>query len=331
MTKKLSRNAPCPCGSGKKYKHCCIRKDFEWVRTDNGKIARSVQLPEEVMQALDGLRQAYVAQHGREPDRIFEGSPPLELMEHWTVEAMKKAGIEPALIYAFEKTDGLLVSDQNADKMPDTDIAEWEAAICEYEKKTGQKATRRRLSNQDFEGIARNGPKQAPPTQFVKRLPLSPPFTKEAWGQRHLRDIIEDPVYSDYFHQCLTEVIRSGRADTYLKMFSMMAHCGGPSSKELNRKDLLEVAMNRHFSVEDLKRALESIAISFGPKGAMPNAAAAFEFLAFIADFIDSYAKHFGIQDELHEVLLKINSLAMLAFVSAVNAELGIRDDVWGS
>ena len=25
--KKLSRNAPCPCGSGKKYKHCCYRTD----------------------------------------------------------------------------------------------------------------------------------------------------------------------------------------------------------------------------------------------------------------------------------------------------------------
>jgi hypothetical protein len=24
--KKISRNAPCPCGSGKKYKHCCYRK-----------------------------------------------------------------------------------------------------------------------------------------------------------------------------------------------------------------------------------------------------------------------------------------------------------------
>ncbi|MBN2532015.1 MAG: zinc-dependent peptidase [Spirochaetales bacterium] len=24
--KKLSRNAPCPCGSGKKYKHCCLKK-----------------------------------------------------------------------------------------------------------------------------------------------------------------------------------------------------------------------------------------------------------------------------------------------------------------
>jgi hypothetical protein len=27
--KKLSRNAPCPCGSGKKYKHCCYGKDIE--------------------------------------------------------------------------------------------------------------------------------------------------------------------------------------------------------------------------------------------------------------------------------------------------------------
>jgi hypothetical protein len=25
--KNLSRNAPCPCGSGKKYKHCCLRRD----------------------------------------------------------------------------------------------------------------------------------------------------------------------------------------------------------------------------------------------------------------------------------------------------------------
>jgi SEC-C motif len=25
--KRLSRNAPCPCGSGKKYKHCCYPKD----------------------------------------------------------------------------------------------------------------------------------------------------------------------------------------------------------------------------------------------------------------------------------------------------------------
>lgn len=26
---QLSRNDPCPCGSGEKYKHCCRRKDVE--------------------------------------------------------------------------------------------------------------------------------------------------------------------------------------------------------------------------------------------------------------------------------------------------------------
>jgi len=23
---KINRNAPCPCGSGRKYKHCCLKK-----------------------------------------------------------------------------------------------------------------------------------------------------------------------------------------------------------------------------------------------------------------------------------------------------------------
>ena len=27
--KKIGRNAPCPCGSGKKYKHCCGRDQSE--------------------------------------------------------------------------------------------------------------------------------------------------------------------------------------------------------------------------------------------------------------------------------------------------------------
>ncbi|MBL7190572.1 SEC-C domain-containing protein [bacterium] len=25
----IGRNAPCPCGSGKKYKHCCMKKQDE--------------------------------------------------------------------------------------------------------------------------------------------------------------------------------------------------------------------------------------------------------------------------------------------------------------
>jgi tetratricopeptide (TPR) repeat protein len=29
MTTKIGRNDPCPCGSGKKYKQCCLRKEEE--------------------------------------------------------------------------------------------------------------------------------------------------------------------------------------------------------------------------------------------------------------------------------------------------------------
>jgi hypothetical protein len=41
--KKVSRNAPCPCGSGKKYKHCCYGKDFE---DDLGPVSRRQQPPQ---------------------------------------------------------------------------------------------------------------------------------------------------------------------------------------------------------------------------------------------------------------------------------------------
>ena len=33
--KKIPRNAPCPCGSGRKYKNCCYGKAFDWVDTSS--------------------------------------------------------------------------------------------------------------------------------------------------------------------------------------------------------------------------------------------------------------------------------------------------------
>ncbi len=40
--RKVSRNAPCPCGSGKKYKHCCYGKDFVGVKSGSREDLRSV-------------------------------------------------------------------------------------------------------------------------------------------------------------------------------------------------------------------------------------------------------------------------------------------------
>ncbi|MBI9108665.1 MAG: SEC-C domain-containing protein [Spirochaetales bacterium] len=39
ITKGNNRNLPCPCGSGRKYKKCCLRRDehLKWVLNKNYK------------------------------------------------------------------------------------------------------------------------------------------------------------------------------------------------------------------------------------------------------------------------------------------------------
>ena len=58
-------------------------------------------------------------------------------VEHFMVEGMKQAGLDPALIYAFEKT-GLLVSEANQHLIADVDLAKWNAAMEEYYAEHGQ-------------------------------------------------------------------------------------------------------------------------------------------------------------------------------------------------
>jgi hypothetical protein len=149
MPQKLPRNAPCPCGSGKKYKQCCIDRDFEWVVLDDGRIAKSVPVSDEVKE---------IVKRGPQTGPIFANAPPLELIEHYLVEAMKHAKVDPALIYAHEKTNGLLLNEQNLRKVPQMDVDEWEAAIDEYERTTGKKASRRLLSDEDMDGMMRYRP-----------------------------------------------------------------------------------------------------------------------------------------------------------------------------
>ena len=106
------------------------------------------------------MRQQFDARHGREPgpnDRLFDGAPPLEHMEHWTVEAMKKADVDPAIIHAYEET-GLMLSEKNENLVPESDVAEWEAAIDAYEQKHGLRDSRRRLTEDDLQAILANGP-----------------------------------------------------------------------------------------------------------------------------------------------------------------------------
>lgn len=38
MNEKIGRNDPCPCGSGKKYKNCCLNKATSGLKTRTHKI-----------------------------------------------------------------------------------------------------------------------------------------------------------------------------------------------------------------------------------------------------------------------------------------------------
>ncbi len=134
---KLSADAPCPCGSGKKYGSCCWDKGFEWLEGEGGTIYKSTPMSQEVKEVLENLRREFIAKHGREPgpdDPLFPDLPHPEHLEAMMVEDLQAAGMDPAFIYAFEKT-GLLVTEQNQHLISDEDLAEWDAAIEEYERK----------------------------------------------------------------------------------------------------------------------------------------------------------------------------------------------------
>jgi hypothetical protein len=158
--KKLKRNAPCPCGSGKRYKHCCWDKGFEWVEDKAGNVFKSTPMSPEVEEVLHQLRQAFIAKHGREPgpeDFLLPDLPHQEHLEAMMVEDMKAAGLDPAIIYAFEQT-GLLVTEENRRLIPDEDLAAWDAAIDEYEDKHRMGQGRRAKGRHPLGVIARYGP-----------------------------------------------------------------------------------------------------------------------------------------------------------------------------
>ena len=138
--KKVSPDALCPCGSGRKYQDCCCRKGLDGFRNnvENGRKPASIQMT--LAKVMDYLRRQFTGKHRQEVeanDPVAAMMPHGEIIEHLMVQGMKKAGIPPALIYAFEKT-GVFVTADNITLMPDDELNEWRAAVREYEEKHRQ-------------------------------------------------------------------------------------------------------------------------------------------------------------------------------------------------
>lgn len=174
----------------------------------------------------------------------------------------------------------------------------------------------------------RPGGNRAP--NWIKRLPFPPPFTKEEWGQSRLSEIVNRPAYLDYFERCMRDVVESGRAHVYVNVLAMTVHIGRlPEFDERSYGKFLKEAQGQHFTESQMIQALELILGTSGPGEVLPNAAVAFEFLAFVGDFVKCYGEHIGAGARLFDLTEKINGMAMMAFAVAINAELGIRKDFW--
>lgn len=67
MTNKVGRNAPCPCGSGKKYKRCCLVKNT---------LASTVDLSQELIscyecgERIDTKFRSYFSMSGANGQKI---------------------------------------------------------------------------------------------------------------------------------------------------------------------------------------------------------------------------------------------------------------------
>jgi|GEM_PF-4504284 hypothetical protein len=85
MSEKVGRNEPCPCGSGLKYKKCCLPKDREKEKSKEEEI--TIEVPEEV-----------AAEEGEEVEEISDE----DALRFYTTEFAKNGySITAELLYTF--------------------------------------------------------------------------------------------------------------------------------------------------------------------------------------------------------------------------------------
>lgn len=142
MSKELSRNAKCGCGSDKKYKHCCHGRGFRFVVDEKGEVFKEIPLHEKAVEIIESSKKDFIEKFGREPgdnDPLFFDFFTTEddYLDRMS-EMLEKIGTRPEIIYAFRKTKGFVLTEHNKDLASPQDIQEWKDAIKEYRQKQKQ-------------------------------------------------------------------------------------------------------------------------------------------------------------------------------------------------
>ena len=125
---KISRNDQCPCGSGKKYKNCCLPKSIK----EDGLIP----ITSEIQEILDKENERFKAIMGRDISGDYPIIPSALTMSESEYKGrvsdmLNEIGVDPRVIYAFNKLGFCLV--EGEEMYSDDQIEQWENAIEEYE------------------------------------------------------------------------------------------------------------------------------------------------------------------------------------------------------
>ncbi len=110
--------------------------------TKSSRQETSTPLSPEAMEVLKKQRPAFIEKFGREPapgDPVFfdpdaeePTSRDADAVHQDMIEAMRRSGIDPKLIYAFDKS-GLLITEDNVWLADPGEVSEYFAAIALYE------------------------------------------------------------------------------------------------------------------------------------------------------------------------------------------------------
>ena len=137
-TREVRGNAKCPCKSGKRYSSCCKNRQLKWFVASDGSFYKQIPLVPEAIELLNKAAEDF--------QRIFERAPnkdadPVflarylisdEEAERISTQAMRQAGVRPELIFAYQRTGGLLLTESNKEFATTKDLQDWEDAIDEY-------------------------------------------------------------------------------------------------------------------------------------------------------------------------------------------------------
>lgn len=96
---KIRRNDPCPCGSGEKYKNCCLSIDYAKQRPQKKKVNLTLEDGSQISTSLTAIDSLPTRnQNGLSPDITPEQMMDLCLDEIEKVQAIESVGMAHDLI-----------------------------------------------------------------------------------------------------------------------------------------------------------------------------------------------------------------------------------------